>query len=269
MLDLGIIESTPQSQPPRQPPLVGFAVPLPPPQIPSGPFKLVHTPTSQAMRTEPICFRFRTRRIHAIATQADREHPNVLLLQVNPSAIEKLIQIATSLLPSALRMWLRASFPEWSLPSCLVLKKCKVGWDEEFEAEKATYKHLEQLQGILIPEYYGEVRHGGTRACLLSDIGGACMATPAGAMLAMTEFRDMITATLTTLAEFGVLPDDTKLDNFHLVGDKVMAVDLETVSKVTSKEDVAAEVASVRDCLARQYAANQRCFWDDGQLQQA
>ncbi|GAB0137265.1 hypothetical protein EsDP_00005538 [Epichloe bromicola] len=61
----------------------------------------------------------------------------------------------------------------------------------------------------------------------------------------------MITATLTTIAEFGVLPDDIKLDNFHLVGDKVMAVDLETVSKVTSKECVATEVASVRDILAR------------------
>lgn len=166
-------------------------------------------------------------------------------------------------------MWLRASFPEWSLPSRFVLKKCKVGWDEEFEAEKAAYEHLKQLQGVLIPEYYGEARHNGTRACLLSDIGGACMATPAGAVLAMTEFRDMITTTLTTLAEFGVLPDDIKLDNFHLVGNKVMAVDLETVSKVTTKEDVDTEVASVRDCLARQYAANQRCFWEDGHLQQA
>lgn len=176
--------------------------------------------------------------------------------------------MATSLLPSTLRVWFETLFPEWSLPSRLVLKICKVDWDEEFKAEKATYKDLKDLQGVLIPKYYGELSHNGTRACLLSDIGGACMATPAGAVLTMADFKDMMTGTLTALVEFGMLPDDTKLDNFHLVGDKVMAVDLEMVCKVTSRESVATEVASVRDCLVKQYAANQRCFWEDGKIQQ-
>ncbi|KAK2592646.1 hypothetical protein QQS21_009645 [Conoideocrella luteorostrata] len=54
----------------------------------------------------------------------------------------------------------------------------------------------------------------------------------------MAAVQDMMTATSTALAEFGVLPDD-----IHLFGDKVMIVELEMVAKVTLRESVATEVA--------------------------
>ncbi|KAM7209877.1 hypothetical protein V8F06_014742 [Rhypophila decipiens] len=59
-----------------------------------------------------------------------------------------------------------------------VNKKQKEGWEEEFHMEKAAYARLRPLQGIVIPEFLGEVRCDKTRAILLSDIGGACLATP-------------------------------------------------------------------------------------------
>jgi hypothetical protein len=57
------------------------------------------------------------------------------------------------------------------------VKKHKDGWDEGFEMEKATYERLACLQGLVIPRYYGEVQCEGTLALVLSDIGGACVAT--------------------------------------------------------------------------------------------
>ncbi|OAA41680.1 sulfate permease II [Metarhizium rileyi] len=107
------------------------------------------------------------------------------------------------------------------MPSRLALKTHKKGWDEEFEVEKSTYAAMKDLQGIRIPKYYGELKYNGTRAILLSDIGGACIGDPAGAILGREEFRRMMNEALTDLARFGVLPDDIRLENFHLVDEPV------------------------------------------------
>ena len=58
----------------------------------------------------------------------------------------------------------------------IILKVQKSGWDEEFDTEKAAYEKLKRLQGRVIPICYGQAQYEGTRALILSDIGGACIA---------------------------------------------------------------------------------------------
>ncbi|KAG8405523.1 hypothetical protein J3458_022172 [Metarhizium acridum] len=143
-----------------------------------------------------------------------------------------------------------------------------MGWDEEFETEKSTYEKIKSLQGVRIPRYYGESKYNGTRAILLSDIGGACIGDPAGAIWDVQEFRRMMRDALTDLARFGVLPDDIGLENFHLVGDKVMAVDFEMVYDKFSEEDPAREVESLTTWLARLYAGRQNDFLEHGKIEE-
>lgn len=168
-------------------------------------------------------------------------------------------------LPSAVRAWFESSFPEWSLPSRIVLKRQKEGWDEEFETEKAAYERLKPLQGVVIPKCYGELRYNGAKALLLSDIGGVCLATPEGALLEVAELRRLLHEAFTALGRFGALHDDTKLDNFHLVGDKIMVMDLESVSMDLSDEQfLASRIKSKVNYLAEFLEDNQYCFWEDG-----
>jgi hypothetical protein len=67
---------------------------------------------------------------------------NVLLLQAKLSVIAQLISMARRLLSSPLHGPAEELFPEWSLPSRLVLKTCEDGWDEEFEVEKSRRSHI-------------------------------------------------------------------------------------------------------------------------------
>lgn len=170
-----------------------------------------------------------------------------------------------SLLSSQLRSWFDSAFPEWSLPSQVILKTQKEGWDEEFEMEKATYTKLRPLQGVIITKFLSEVRYNGVRALLLSDVGGACLATPEGALLELAEFRRMLAQALTALSHFAILHHDVKLDNFHVARDRIMVVDLERVSDgPLSDEYLEVGIESAVDSLARHYESNQYCFWEDG-----
>jgi hypothetical protein len=91
--------------------------------------------------------------------------------------VQQLVLLLTGLLlPVAARAWFEASFPEWTLPRCLILKQQKEGWDEEFDAEKDMYATLRPLQDVAIPRYFGEATYQDQRAILLSDIGGATLA---------------------------------------------------------------------------------------------
>ncbi|KAM7188715.1 hypothetical protein V8F33_010485, partial [Rhypophila sp. PSN 637] len=156
-------------------------------------------------------------------------------------------------------------FPEWNLPSVLILKKQMEGWEEEFDTEKATYARLRPLQGIVIPEFLGEVRYEKTRAMLLSDIGGACLAAAEGSLLEVADFRRMLHEALHSFAPFRILPEDVKLANFHYTGDKVMVVDLEMVSRqpLTDKY-LKEETESMVNTLAESYEDNQFVYWEDG-----
>lgn len=109
----------------------------------------------------------------------------------------------------------------------MVLKAQKIPWYDEFDLEKATYARLRPLQGTVIPELFGEVSYRGNRALLLSDIGGASADSPEGCLMDFAQFDRAVRECMAAVAKFGVTKDDVKLDNYHVVGAKVMAIDFE------------------------------------------
>lgn len=165
-----------------------------------------------------------------------------------------------------LRKFFNRYFPEWSLPQQFILKQQKDNWEEEFEAEKSMYYRLRPIQGQVIPEYYGEVTCEGRRALLLSDIGGVNLATAEGALREVGVISRLLTEAMNTLGEFGITHDDIKLDNFHLVEDKVMMVDLETMNEGLGEDAVKFSIKASVAMLTRLYKGNQMCFWEDGEI---
>lgn len=145
----------------------------------------------------------------------------------------------------------------------LILKKQKPDWEDEFDEEKKRYAELRSLQGVVIPKFFGEVRCGGTRAILLSDIGGACLAAPDGSLLQVADFRRMLHKALILLSPFNVLPGDIKLDNFHCTGDKIMIVDLEMLDSLP-EEEMDRYIKYTVNRLAESYEDNQYVYWEDG-----
>ncbi|KAK4123068.1 hypothetical protein N657DRAFT_574289, partial [Parathielavia appendiculata] len=185
-------------------------------------------------------FPFNKRIISATGTQADTEHPHVLRLWVNRSFLDRILPVVvTGLLPSLPARWLRSRSPELFLPAQIVLKRKIDDHTRSFDAERAAYDRLRPLQGKVMPVLLGQIEYDGARAPLLSDIGGVCLAEPAGEMLA-GELGRLIGEALGQLAVGGLL-HDVKLDNFHLVGEgqgaKIMVVDLEQVDLDLSEED--------------------------------
>lgn len=145
-------------------------------------------------------------------------------------------------------------------------KEAQENWDEEFEREKATYALLRPLQGMVIPQFFGEIRYDNTKALLLLDIEGTCLAAPEGGLLELEDLRRLLNEAFATLAPFRILQDDVKLDNFHLVdNNKIMFVDLERVSEEPlSDEDLDFNVKSQVNRLVKFYENHQYYMWKDG-----
>lgn len=75
----------------------------------------------------------------------------------------------------------------------------------------------------------------------------------------------MMRQALDAFLPFGILQDDSKLDNYHLVGDKIMVVDLERVSDgLTDKQFISSLIESEVKRLAQFYKEHQFCLWVDG-----
>ncbi|KAK4115961.1 hypothetical protein N656DRAFT_775960 [Canariomyces notabilis] len=203
-------------------------------------------------------FRFGSRTVKAIGKPSDSEHPNVLRLSVCDSIPQLVIQTLFHWLPSPLRSWANASFPEWFLPTKIVLKKQKDGWEEEFDNEIAVYERLKCLQGLVIPRCYGQAQYEGTRALVLSDIGGVCVVEPEGAVLSVQDMRLLFDQALRALASRGITHDDLKLDNFHLINNNgrdwaIRVVDLERINIIPPDYNPMEEMQYDLDHLMRQY----------------
>ncbi|RMJ06864.1 hypothetical protein CDV36_013544 [Fusarium kuroshium] len=78
---------------------------------------------------------------------------------------------------------------------------------------------------------------------ILSDIGGACLASPEGVVLDEKDFYQPLYKVTTSLIDPGVSHDDSNLDNLHLVTedgkDKIIMVDMERVDMGLSENDFA------------------------------
>ena len=122
----------------------------------------------------------------------------------------------------------------------------------------------------MIPIFYGQVQCEGTRALVLSDVGGSCIAEPEGAVLREQDVRPLFDQALNALAGQRISPDDMKLDNFHLVnnsGNKIiMIVDLERINKLPPEKDHTRMVQADVDFLMQAYRDHLECLREDGLL---
>ncbi|KAF4957889.1 hypothetical protein FGADI_2718 [Fusarium gaditjirri] len=232
---------------------------------------IVHpTPPQPAHHLAHQHLRFGTRAFRASGAASDHAHHNVLRLRIHKTFIGGIIESLFRITSKATGTWLQSKFPEWFLPDKIVLKRQKENWEEEFDHEIVAYNRLRPLQGLTIPKLYGMVQYANTRALILSDIGGSCIATPGGAVLTEQDIEPLFHQALTSLNEYGICHDDTKLDNFHLVTDdgkdKIMIVDLESADFDQTEEELAYTAKSKTKSLLRQYRNHLKCLEHDGVL---
>jgi hypothetical protein len=163
-------------------------------------------------------------------------------------------------LPAAI---LKYSPPAWTLPSTVVVKKKKPGWDDEFEHELAIYRSLHDLQGRVIPYSFGDawcenwriegepecrdkrgdvcVCQRAGRAVVLSDVGRITLSSRAALDMDEVDLRNRCLRTFEVLRDRGYWQDDSKLDNYHLVDGSVFVVDLETMNAIPLDKGVTRE----------------------------
>ncbi|KAM0436600.1 hypothetical protein ACHAPT_002308 [Fusarium lateritium] len=170
--------------------------------------------------------------ISQVGKRSDREHPNVLRLTITRSWFEQTVISILLALPYALQNLARVLVPGYFLPSRIVLKKMKPDWDDEFNNEVRMYERLRLAQGHLIPICYGVVWCAGKRAMILSEVDGVLpFEQPLNSPLDASEFSRRLRQAFTELGTFGLMYGDPKLDNYLLVDDRIVIVDLESVEE--------------------------------------
>lgn len=93
------------------------------------------------------------------------------------------------------------------------------------------YSQLQALQGQTIPWCFGDASCDGTRALVLSEIDGVVPFEQESSAIDADEFQRRLEAAFGELAAFGLVHGDPKLDNFLLVKDKIVVVDLESLEQ--------------------------------------
>lgn len=133
-----------------------------------------------------------------------------------------------SVLCPFIKLW----WPEWVLPTNVILKKQKEDWEEEFETEIRAYELLRPLQGTVIPHFYGQATYDATPTLVLSNMAGtnlydlACKNFPEKEDEVLHKsLRDAFQA----LTSYGVEYQDQRLDNCLWVDGRVVMIDLEYV----------------------------------------
>ena len=114
--------------------------------------------------------------------------------------------------------------------------------------------------------YYGQVKCCSVLAIVLSDVRSLCLAGLEGAVLDSESLHPLLHLAFNALAGLHISHNNIKLDNFHLVGKKVMVVDFEHV--VTELSDADFEWATQNSVcrLIGYYRENVNCFMSDGLL---
>lgn len=126
-----------------------------------------------------------------------------------------------------------------------MVKKRKANWEEEFDNEKNIYKARAPLQETAVPEFYGEakcvdgVKGASSRALVLSNVDSIQLNQVP--RLNTGNLKDMLSSCLAALARLKVGHGDPKLDNFLLVGGRVMAIDFDS-AYMMNEEDPDREV---------------------------
>ena len=121
-------------------------------------------------------------------------------------------------------MWVGLLRPTCLLPAVVVFKKEKEGWAREFEEESERYRKRVDMQGHLLPIYYGIGLDHEKRGIFLSYCG-----VNLEEQLEIDEdhLRDMLHDTLSEMKKCGLFHDDLKLSNVLYDGKQLRIIDLE------------------------------------------
>lgn len=118
----------------------------------------------------------------------------------------------------------------------VIVKRQKNDWEKEFRNEKAVYDKLKELQGKVIPFFFGQGYYDGLPALVLSEIDGVTLYELARSKndFPAEALRPYLEDVFRQFSEYGALYRDQRLDNFLLCDQgnerfRVMAVDLEQV----------------------------------------
>ncbi|KAK5988380.1 hypothetical protein PT974_12532 [Cladobotryum mycophilum] len=226
------------------------------------------TATTSPTSSGGTCFLFGTRLSTAIGHITDADHQYARgCLAIQPSTTTQFITDFLALLPNFVQTHLRRRFPEWYSADKLVLKSQKPKREVECNSESSMQKILQPLQRIYISRYLSVAQCHDTWSHIMSDVWGlnVCDTDEYGEE-AIPVFRQTVQETLLALASFGYQQGDLKLDNLHIVGDEMVAVDLERVCVFTDatesdkfiKHDIAHLMGQCRD-----YQENPREGWTD------
>jgi len=146
-------------------------------------------------------------------------------------------------MPHRLRKTFGDIWPQWLLPSVVILKTLKTDWDNEkhYKREKErerklelqreidTYQEIKAFQGSLYPRFFGEVEVNGISdtvcipgipgipGILISDIGGKTLCDVDTKELSAKRLRQLVKPPIRELVAIGKELTDLKLDNFHLI----------------------------------------------------
>ncbi|RTE72077.1 hypothetical protein BHE90_013509 [Fusarium euwallaceae] len=139
--------------------------------------------------------------------------------------------------------WIRDRFPESCLPEKIVLRSRKKAGMKSLTRRRQPTRNCVPSKASQFPGSMASSRNNDTRAMILSDIGGACLASPEGVVLDEKDFYQPLYKVTTSLIDPGVSHDDSNLDNLHLVTedgkDKIIIVDMERVDIGLSENDFA------------------------------
>lgn len=127
--------------------------------------------------------------------------------------------------------------PVGDLPPTIIVKQQKEGWAEEFQRETEAYAIMKDLQGNVIPQFFGRGDFDGVPALFLSEIVGITLYDLARSnkSVDVETMKSQLQAAFRSLSAYGAIYWDQRLDNFLLCdnGDcnnsKVMVVDLEQI----------------------------------------
>ncbi|CAG8887480.1 unnamed protein product [Penicillium egyptiacum] len=118
----------------------------------------------------------------------------------------------------------------------VIVKQQKNDWEKEFWNEKAAYDKLKELQGKVIPFFFGQGYYNGLPALVLSEIDGVTLYELARSKsdFPTDALKIYLEGVFRQFSKYGALYRDQRLDNFLLCDQgsqrcRVMVVDLEQV----------------------------------------
>lgn len=140
---------------------------------------------------------------------------------------------------------------------------------ELFDTEAQAYERLRDIQGLVAPICYGQVRCNERTALVLQHVGGLSLAEPAGANLDLEELSRRLHQCCQALHAFGVHQSDFMCGNFRLVGSRLMVLDLEMTEFDLPEGDRAFFTATGISHLASAYRRSRAFFRREGWLEVA